>query len=174
MTYFFGATICQGHISNFITAVALLSCLRGRCVPQNRPLFLTMNPDNGCDACMCLLQKTDRRHNAFAWAVLWTCPMCEKHFYCCDDSRCCTRSVMALSSRQQITCHNYNWHKKTRLDQIVDPLPATDSNEGKKSTDHIHLLNYATLLPALWEEPPIPYALLTMEGQHLDADLNFV
>jgi hypothetical protein len=131
MTYYFGATICQRpYISNFITKVALLSFLFVRCVPQNRPLILTMNPDNaGCDACMCLLQKTDRRHNAFAWAVLWICPICEKHFYCCDDSRCCTRSVIALSSRQQITRHNYNWHKKTRLHQIVDPLPATDSND---------------------------------------------
>ena len=39
---------------------------------------------------------------------------------------------------------------------------------------HIQLINYATLLPALWLEAPFPYALLTAEGDHLDANYNFV
>jgi hypothetical protein len=39
---------------------------------------------------------------------------------------------------------------------------------------HIQLLNYGTLLPALWLEAPFPYALMTMEGDHLDANYKFV
>jgi hypothetical protein len=41
-------------------------------------------------------------------------------------------------------------------------------------TYHIQLLNYATLLPALWLEAPFPYALVTMEGDHLDANYDVV
>jgi hypothetical protein len=36
------------------------------------------------------------------------------------------------------------------------------------------LLNYVTLLPALWLAVPFPYALLTMEGEHLNAESIFV
>jgi len=39
---------------------------------------------------------------------------------------------------------------------------------------HVQILNYATLLPAFWMELPFPYALMTMEGDHLDAEYNFV
>jgi hypothetical protein len=45
---------------------------------------------------------------------------------------------------------------------------------GETPTYHIQLLNYAILLPALWLEGPVPYALMTMEGEHLDAAANFV
>ena len=46
--------------------------------------------------------------------------------------------------------------------------------DGAPPTYHVQLLNYATLLPALWLEAPFPYALMTMEGDYLDADYNFV
>ena len=46
--------------------------------------------------------------------------------------------------------------------------------DGGNPKYHVQLLNYATLRPALWLEPPFPYALMTMEGDHLDANYNFV
>jgi hypothetical protein len=46
--------------------------------------------------------------------------------------------------------------------------------DGEYPTYHIQLLNYATLLPALWLEAPFPYALITMEGDHLDANYDVV
>ena len=46
--------------------------------------------------------------------------------------------------------------------------------EGQTAVYHMQLLNYPTLLPALWLEAPFPYALMTMEGDHLDANYNFV
>ena len=46
--------------------------------------------------------------------------------------------------------------------------------DGENPKYHVQLLNYASLLPALWLEPPFPYALMTMEGDHLDANYNFV
>jgi hypothetical protein len=85
-----------------------------------------MNQVHVCDACMGLLQETSRRHDHFSWAVLWTCPTCDKHFHCCDDSRCGARSVVALGSRRQLMRHNYNWHKKPRLEVMVDLLPVIE------------------------------------------------
>jgi hypothetical protein len=38
----------------------------------------------------------------------------------------------------------------------------------------MELKNYVTLLPALWLQAPFPYALVTMEGDHFDAEYNFV
>ena len=46
--------------------------------------------------------------------------------------------------------------------------------DGETSTYHVQLLNYVTLLPALWLQAPFPYALMTMEGNYLDAEYNFV
>ena len=45
----------------------------------------------------------------------------------------------------------------------------------KENPKHnLELLNCATLLPALWLEPPLPHALMMAEGDHLDANFNFV
>jgi hypothetical protein len=30
------------------------------------------------------------------------------------------------------------------------------------------------LLPALWLDAPVPHALMTLEGNHLDVNCNFV
>jgi hypothetical protein len=46
--------------------------------------------------------------------------------------------------------------------------------DGKAPYFHIRLLNFVSLLPALWLAEPIPYALLTMEGEHLNAEYNFI
>ena len=46
--------------------------------------------------------------------------------------------------------------------------------EGKAPLFHIRLLNFVSLLPALWLDEPTPYALLTMEGEHLNAEYNFI
>jgi hypothetical protein len=55
-----------------------------------------------------------------------------------------------------------------------DQIRVRTKPDGENPTYHIELLNYATLLPALWLEPPFPYALVTMEGDHLDALYNIV
>ncbi len=55
-----------------------------------------------------------------------------------------------------------------------DQLLVRTKQDGEIPTYHVQLLNYATLLPALWMEAPFPYALMTMEGDHLDANYNFV
>jgi hypothetical protein len=46
--------------------------------------------------------------------------------------------------------------------------------DGANPIYNVQLLNYATLLPALWLEPPLPYAIMMTEGDHLDANLDFV
>jgi hypothetical protein len=46
--------------------------------------------------------------------------------------------------------------------------------DGEHPTFHMELLNYVTLLPALWLQEPFPYAVVTTEGDHLDAAYNFV
>jgi hypothetical protein len=89
------------------------------------------------------------------------------------------------------TCNQW-WLQPLRLGQVqfdddlgftyfkVD-LYAHDSqvlvrtkHDCEHPTYHIQLLNYATLLPALWLEAPFPYALVTMEGDHLDANYDVV
>jgi hypothetical protein len=45
---------------------------------------------------------------------------------------------------------------------------------GENPINHIEILNYGHLLPANWLDGPVPYALLNMEGEHLDAESNFV
>jgi hypothetical protein len=46
--------------------------------------------------------------------------------------------------------------------------------DGENPKYNVQLLNYATLLPALWLETPLPYALMTTEGDHLNANFDFV
>jgi hypothetical protein len=46
-------------------------------------------------------------------------------------------------------------------------------HDCKNPKYHIELLNYATLLPAFWLKAPLPYALMTTEGEHLDANYDF-
>jgi hypothetical protein len=46
--------------------------------------------------------------------------------------------------------------------------------DGENPKYDVQLLNYATLLPALWLEAPSPYALMMTEGDHLDANFDFV
>jgi hypothetical protein len=53
-------------------------------------------------------------------------------------------------------------------------LVQTKENGQTPKYCHIQLLNYVTLLPALWLAVPFPYALLTMEGEHLNAESIFV
>jgi hypothetical protein len=55
-----------------------------------------------------------------------------------------------------------------------DQMLVRTKNDGENPTHHIQLLNCATLLPALWSDAPFPHALATMEGDHLDAEHNFV
>lgn len=55
-----------------------------------------------------------------------------------------------------------------------EDIRVRSKKDGEKPTHHVQLLNYAILLPALWLEAPFPYALMTMEGDHLDANLAFV
>jgi hypothetical protein len=55
-----------------------------------------------------------------------------------------------------------------------DQMLVRTKNDGENPTYHIQLLNYATLLLALWLDAPFPHALVTMEGDHLDAEYNFV
>ena len=46
--------------------------------------------------------------------------------------------------------------------------------KGMPPIHHIQVLNYTILLPAIWREEPLkPYAVLTMEGEHLDSDSRF-
>ena len=46
--------------------------------------------------------------------------------------------------------------------------------KGLPPTNHIQVLNYITLLSALWlEVPSKPYDVLTMEGEHLTRDSSF-
>lgn len=53
-------------------------------------------------------------------------------------------------------------------------LVQTKENGQTPKYYHIQLLNYVTLLPALWLAEPFPYALLTMEGEYLNAESIFV
>jgi hypothetical protein len=55
-----------------------------------------------------------------------------------------------------------------------DQMLVRTKHDCENPTYHMQLLNYATLLPALWLQAPVPYALITMEGDHLDANYNFV
>ena len=55
-----------------------------------------------------------------------------------------------------------------------DQILVRTKQDGASPTYHVQLLNYATLLPALWLEAPFPYALMTLEGDHLDANHHFV
>ena len=55
-----------------------------------------------------------------------------------------------------------------------DQVQVRTKQDGDNPTYHVQLLNYATLLPALWLEAPFPYALVTMEGDHLDANYSVI
>jgi hypothetical protein len=55
-----------------------------------------------------------------------------------------------------------------------DQILVRTKPDGENPTYHIQLLNYPTLLPALWLEAPFPYALVTMEGDHLNANYEFI
>jgi hypothetical protein len=62
----------------------------------------------------------------------------------------------------------------------IELYPAEDQrlvrtkHDCENPTYTMELLNYATLLPALWLQAPLPFAVVTMEGDHLDAAYNFV
>ena len=119
---------------SIVVAVLLLSCTLSTSVTA-------MNSVNGCSACMSLLQETDRRHDFYPWAVLWTCPTCTKHYHCCDRS-CGTRSVTAFASRSQLTRHHRHCHKKPRLDTFVDHADDTHASwEPLDATDDSNLHN---------------------------------
>jgi hypothetical protein len=46
--------------------------------------------------------------------------------------------------------------------------------DGENPKYNVQLLNYATLLPALRLETPLPHALMTTKGDHLNANFDFV
>jgi hypothetical protein len=60
------------------------------------------------------------------------------------------------------------------LHAVEEKMLVQTKQKDNTPIDHIQLSNYATLLPALWMDAPIPYSVLTMEGEHLDATANFV
>jgi hypothetical protein len=61
-----------------------------------------------------------------------------------------------------------------RLHPTREKMLVQSNQKGTSPHYHIQLLNYAILLPALWLLRPVPYALITMEGLHLDAAATFV
>ena len=54
-----------------------------------------------------------------------------------------------------------------------DMMKVRDKQDGEQAKYNIRLLNYASLLPAVWLQRPFPYALLTLEGDHLNAEYKF-
>ena len=75
-----------------------------------------------CNDCQGSLDDTTRRHANYHWAVLWTCPTCDLHYYCCDRS-CSPKSQQrtAFSSDEQLCRHHRRSHKpKKRLYTDVD------------------------------------------------------
>ena len=54
-----------------------------------------------------------------------------------------------------------------------DMVKVREKMDGEQAKYIIQLVNYASLLPAVWLERPFPYALLTLEGDHLNAAYKF-
>jgi hypothetical protein len=88
---------------------------------------------HSCDECMALLQETNCRHDSFAWAVLCTCPDCDKRFYCCDGTCGVRQARHPFTTRLQLARHNKRGHigdrdKRRRVDAGQDLCLAPDDN----------------------------------------------
>jgi hypothetical protein len=74
----------------------------------------------------------------------------------------------------QLDDNNGFTYFKITLHQPNERMLVQTKGNGHLANNPVQLLNYATLLPALWLEAPVPYALLTKEGEHLNGASKFI